>query len=90
MKKIFLILFVALAAGSFSFAQSAQKVSEILEAEEITYGQLGYLSACQLSLVDDSTSYVEAFTALQNKGYVSKSVSAGDKLSNGVPDLLPV
>ena len=81
MKRLFLVLFLTIAAGSFSFAQSADKVTQILETDEITYGQLGYLSACQLSLVDDSTSFVEAFTALQNAGYVGKDVSAGDKVT---------
>lgn len=81
MKRLFFALVLALVAGSFSFAQSADKVTQILEADEITYGQLGYLSACQLSLVDDSTSFVEAFTALQNAGYVGKDVSAGDKVT---------
>lgn len=81
MRRLFLVLFLTIAAGSFSFAQSADKVTQILETDEITYGQLGYLSACQLSLVDDSTSFVEAFTALQNAGYVGKNVSAGDKVT---------
>ena len=81
MRKFFVLLLVFLAFPVFSFAQSADKVTEILEAEEITYGQLGYLSACELSLVNDSASFVEAFTALQNEGYVAKSVSAGDKVT---------
>ena len=44
MRKVLSILFILL-AGGFAFAQSADVVTDILETDEVTYGQVCYLSA---------------------------------------------
>ena len=63
MKRIFSLLLV-LFIGGFAFAQSADVVTEILGAEEATYGQVCYLSAIHQGLISDDASYEDAVNAL--------------------------
>lgn len=78
MKRIFTLLFVALAAFSLS-AQSSEKISEILESPKVTMGQVAYLAGtCGQGLPDEST-YGEAFSEMQNRGFISPNLSADDE-----------
>ena len=63
MKKKFLILF-SLLLGALVYAQSADVITEILEAEQATFGQVCYLAAVQQNLVDENASYDESVQAL--------------------------
>ena len=79
MKRIFLFL-VVLFVGSVVFAQSADVVTEILGAEEATYGQVCYLSAIHQGLISDDASYEEAVEVLFSRGQIPENVSAYDSV----------
>ncbi|UTY31169.1 hypothetical protein [Treponema putidum] len=60
MKKISSIL-VCLAVGAILFAQSAEKMDEILASNALTMGQACYLVGTSIGKVDDKESYETAF-----------------------------
>ena len=69
MKRIISIIFALFLAIS-AYAQSADVITDILETEEVTFGQVSYLTAVQMKVVDDSASYEDAVTALYEHGYI--------------------
>ena len=69
MKKIISLVFALFLCLS-AFAQSADVITDILETEEITFGQVCYLTAVQMNIIDDSVSYEGAVTALYEHGYI--------------------
>ena len=69
MKKIISLIF-ALFLGLSVYAQSADVITDILETEEITFGQVCYLTAVQMNIIEDSASYEDAVTALYEHGYI--------------------
>ncbi|MBO7638762.1 MAG: hypothetical protein J6S91_07275, partial [Treponema sp.] len=58
-KSIFLLAFTLLIVG-IAGAQSANRVTEILEENQITYGEIAYLAGSQLNLIQESASYDDA------------------------------
>lgn len=60
MKKIFFIL-ICLILGALAFAQSAEKVDEMLESKFLTKGQACYLAGIAIEEVKETDSYEEAF-----------------------------
>ncbi len=70
MKKIIIALFLMLIPLAL-YAQSADRITEILETEKINYGQLSYLAATMLDLSSDDVSDEEAIQALQKEGYAT-------------------
>ena len=56
------------------FSQSNEKLSEILDSSEITYGQICYLSASAQGLIDDNASYSQAIQILFDKGQIPELV----------------
>ena len=66
--------------GTFAFAQSADVVTDILGAEEATYGQVCYLSAIHQGLISEDASYEEAVEALLNRGQIPEDVGAYDSV----------
>lgn len=75
MRKVLSILFV-LFIGSFAFAQSADVVTDILNTDEVTYGQICYLSAIHQGLIDESDSYETAVDVLLSTGQIPEYVDA--------------
>ena len=69
MKKI-VILLLALFLSLSAYAQSADVITEILSTEEVTFGQISYLTAVQMNIIDDDASYEDAVTALYEGGYI--------------------
>jgi len=63
MKKVLSLLFVLFLAGTV-YAQSADVITEILQSEEVTFGQVCYLSAVYQGFVEDDATYEEAINAL--------------------------
>ena len=63
MKKILTLLFALFLALS-AYAQSADVITEILATEEVTFGQISYLTAVQMNIIDDDASYDDAVAAL--------------------------
>ncbi|MCQ2596233.1 MAG: hypothetical protein MJ181_00160 [Treponema sp.] len=77
MKKI--ILFVlSLFLGLALYAQSADTVTEILDAPEVTVGQICYISASAQGFISDDASFEDAVRALSENGQISASAVAGD------------
>ena len=56
MRKVLSILII-LFIGGFAFAQSAEVVTDILNSDEVTYGQVCYLSAVHQGLISDDADY---------------------------------
>lgn len=63
MKKTMLFLFI-LFLGLYLHAQSADVITDILESNEATFGQVCYIAAVQQQFVDDNASYDEAVQVL--------------------------
>ncbi len=53
-----------------SWAQSADRITEILNSETVTYGQISYLAASYLGLVSDDAGNEEAIDALISNNIV--------------------
>ncbi|MBQ9539420.1 MAG: hypothetical protein IJU95_09115, partial [Treponema sp.] len=64
----FLLVSLLCALGMCSWAQSADRVADILNSETISYGQASYLAASYLGLVSDDASDEEAVQALIDGG----------------------
>lgn len=73
MKKFISVIFILFSAFC-AFAQSAEMMDQIIEADKVTYGQISYLSAVHQKLVGDEATEEEALNALLNVKHLSKSV----------------
>lgn len=80
MKKIFLF-FTALLISSFTFAQSADFVTRMLETEQATFGQVCYLSAVSQNLVSDAAKEVDAMNAIFEQGILPDGAQPGDVIN---------
>ena len=79
MKRIFSFLVVLFIAG-FAFAQSADVVTDILNSEEVTYGQVCYLSAIHQGIIPEEASYDDAVAALLARGQIREDVGSYDSV----------
>lgn len=79
MKKYISIVFTLFLVFSIH-AQSADVITEILDSEEVTFGQVCYISAVEQGLVSDRAGYKEAVDALvkneQIPGTVDENAAA--------------
>ncbi|MBP3709308.1 MAG: hypothetical protein J6I73_02715 [Treponema sp.] len=80
MKKMFLFIFT-FSLSLFAFAQQASFVTEMIDAEKATYGEVSYLSAVYQGFVDELASYDEAVKALQKAGQIRADVNKDDNVS---------
>jgi len=80
MKKI-LVLILSIFVSMSVFAQSADVITEMLDAEEATYGEVCYLSAVQQKFIEDTASYEDAIAALRSEGQLTDSVDANEVIS---------
>lgn len=80
MKKFFLAQILLLLFASYGFSQSADRVSELIKTDNVTYGQIAYLSAISIGMANDDTSYDEALSMLQSNGTIKGNVSANDEI----------
>ncbi len=62
-----LSLFLVLLLGISLYAQSADVITDLLEADKATFGQVCYLAGVQQNLIDDSSSYENAVQVLFEK-----------------------
>lgn len=76
MAKKSLVLFVCLFFSAGLFAQSAEKVSELVGTDKATYGQVAYFAGCALGVINDSASYSETVSRFQQAGIIREGVSA--------------
>lgn len=75
MRKILSILFILL-IGSLAFAQSADVVTDILNTDEVTYGQVCYLSAIHQGLISETDSYDTAVECLYSQGQIPEDLDS--------------
>lgn len=83
MKKIIVFL-AAMILGFSLYAQSAEVITQILDSDEISFGQICYLSAVSQGLISDDSSFDDAISALIKQGQIRESTNANDsaKLSD--------
>ena len=75
MKKIVSIIFALFLVLSV-YAQSADVITDILDSDEATFGQICYLSAVQMDLVDENASYDDAIQSLFDNSYIPEVAEA--------------
>lgn len=63
MKKLITLLFLFV-AGMAIYAQSADVISDLLEAKEATFGQICYLAAVQQNFIDENADYKTAVQSM--------------------------
>ncbi|MBQ9630718.1 MAG: hypothetical protein IJR49_03950 [Treponema sp.] len=79
MKKLW-IFFILVCFSFAAHSQSAEFVTELINSERATYGQVCYLSAVYQGLVKENASYESAFAELQK----NKQVKSKAKISDSV------
>ena len=77
MKKILSII-VFLLISCCIYAQSADVITKILKSDEVSYGEVCYLSAVRQNLISESASYNEAIDVLYENGQIPERLSAKD------------
>ncbi|MCR4742498.1 MAG: hypothetical protein K5866_06490 [Treponema sp.] len=69
MKKLLSVLFILFLVGS-AYGQSSKVISQILEEDEITFGQLCYLSTVYQGLADENVTFKDAINVLYERGQI--------------------
>lgn len=79
MIKKFALLFLAQVLGICAVsAQSAEKMTEVLESPKLTYGQACYFFAASSSSIADDADYSDALSLYQDLELIDSSVKADD------------
>ena len=82
-KKISLLILVFLCFSFFSLsAQNADLVTEIIETEQVTFGQAAYLFAVYLDLISDESTEIDAVNALVDAGIMKQQKSLDGSISH--------
>lgn len=79
-KKLFVLAIVSMLTIA-AFAQSSEKVSEIIKADKATFGQAAYLVTAACGELGDNDGFDEALNVLKRKRIVSYSVNADDNIN---------
>lgn len=69
MKKILPFLVLLFCAVTMH-AQSSDVITEIINADEVTFGQVCYLSAVQQGFIEEDASFEDAINSLYEKGQI--------------------
>ena len=77
MKKI-VSLFICFFIAGCIYAQSAEVITKILESEQVSYGEVCYLSAVRQNLISEDATYSEAVEVLYNKGQLPLQVDVNE------------
>lgn len=81
MKKLILTLLACVCFATAGFAQNSDKISEILENDEISKGQASYFACVYKNLSDESATEDDAFNLLLQKNLFKSTEKAEDKIS---------
>ncbi len=81
MKKFILILLTILSFSISSFAQSSQKISEILESTEISKAQASYFVCVYQNLAQENATENQAFNVLLEKNLFKSQENPQEKIS---------
>lgn len=79
MKKIAALIAGILVSAAL-YAQSADRITEIISSKKSNYGQAAYLAATALGAIDDGSSFADALGFFQEKG-ILKDVKAEDAIN---------
>ena len=71
MKKVIMFISVQILFCLAAFSQSADKVSQLIQSQKATYGQVSYLSAVSLGLAQNDSTEAEAIDLLRRAGILS-------------------
>ena len=77
MKKI-ISLFICFFIAGCIYAQSAEVITRILKSEQVSYGEVCYLSAVRQNLIAEDATYSEAVTVLYDKGQLPVQVEVNE------------
>lgn len=80
-RKLFLVPIILGLLQFGAFAQSFDRITQILDAKEINAGQLSYLAATYLNVIDERSDEKAAFDKLKEMGYFDDSFSADSPVS---------
>ena len=72
--KVRIALLFFIFGSFFCFAQSNEKISEILESTQVTYGQICYISASAQGFIEDDASYQDAVQALYDNNQIKTMI----------------
>jgi len=75
MRKFVILLFIMLISVGV-YAQSADVITQILETEKVSYGQVCYLSAVRQNLISEDDSFDDALAALEEKNQLNTIISS--------------
>ncbi len=81
MKKMLLCMIFVLCACVASIAQSADKVSEVLKTQTLTWGQASYFAVTARENASSSVTEESALQILKSEGYAEDSVKAEDAIT---------
>lgn len=69
--------------AGLAFAQSADVITELLDSEKASVGQVAYLCAVQQELIQDTENYDAAVSALINQGYLAEDTDPSEEITLG-------
>lgn len=81
MKKMLGALFFALALACAANAQSVEKITEIIDSDEATFGQASYLALSYAEKIDEDASYQDALQAAVELGWVKDGAEVNSALN---------
>lgn len=81
MKKVIMFISVQILFCLAAFSQSADKVSQLIQSQKATYGQVSYLSAVSLGLAQNDSTETEAIDLLRRAGILSNDIPAQKEIN---------
>ena len=78
--RLFLCMVLGALIVSPAVAQTAERIDEILDQDELTVGAAAYIAAASGDVVPDSAGTEEALSALGELGFPADAVSADDPI----------
>ncbi|WP_191016547.1 hypothetical protein [Treponema zioleckii] len=77
-KKLLFVFAMAILVSVAAFAQSSEKLTEIISTENVTCGQVAYLAATYSSAISEDDGDEKAFELYKEEGCFGPSVLASD------------
>ncbi len=81
MKKMLAAIVFAMAFSVAASAQSVEKITELIDSQETTFGQASYLALSYAEKIDEDASYQDALQAAVELGWVKDGAKAGSAIS---------
>lgn len=81
MKKMLGAIVIALAFACAANAQSVEKITEIIDSQETTFGQASYLALSYSEKIDEDASYQDALQTAVELGWVKDGAEASSSLN---------